>query len=173
MDTIKIKIIEGEESKNLKKRIKQVKSKYHLLIETTENLENCINEINTEKFEVLILTNEAVEIYKNNVFKLIQSISQNYPKIQILLFIEEKNIAAGVEALKYGAYQYIKLPVSEEELELIIDTTIEQIPQIVDESKLEDKNKKNLVRLLVVQQRCCAFMIKSHKQHILIFLYLF
>ncbi len=106
---------------HLQKRIENLSVKYKVRVETTFSFKEFAETINIGKYTVLILTNETVEENSKKLFGLLQTISQKSPKIQILLFVKEKNIAIAVEAFKAGTFQYVKLPVRDEELKLVIE----------------------------------------------------
>ena len=141
MDLKRIKIISHEKDLHLQKRIENLSVKYKVRVETTFSFKEFAETINIGKYTVLILTNETVEENSKKLFGLLQTISQKSPKIQILLFVKEKNIAIAVEAFKAGTFQYVKLPVRDEELKLVIETAIERQPQIVEEELVSTRGK--------------------------------
>jgi len=59
---------------------------------------------------------------------LLEVIAAKSPSTQVLFLIEPKNIRLAMSALRAGGYQYAKLPVADEELKLLIQTSIAQQP---------------------------------------------
>ncbi len=60
--------------------------------------------------------------------EVLDLIAQNSPTTQILFLAEPEDIKVAMSALAAGTYQYAKLPMSDEELRLLIETAIEKRP---------------------------------------------
>jgi DNA-binding NtrC family response regulator len=137
MDNIVVKIIGGSEKKKLKSCILSLVKHHSLVVETANSLESFVNEVSLKKYSILILMNDIINTNRKKIITSLKNISKNAPKTQIILMVKESNVSIAVKALKVGAYQYIKQPVSNEELKLVIETAIDQLPQIVDNSLIE------------------------------------
>ncbi|NIV10757.1 MAG: AAA domain-containing protein, partial [Aliifodinibius sp.] len=76
-----------------------------------------------------------------NCIKLLEELTARSPATQVLLLIESADIDMAMDALKAGSFQYTKLPVSDNELKLLIDTALHRKPQSGKTHPLEEKEK--------------------------------
>lgn len=138
MKKINICIIGKQDAQFLEQKILKLKSKFKLKIDVSYELEKFAEDIKVSKYNILIITNDEINNSRELLFQTLEGITSNNPRIQILLFVNEQNIDLGITSLKAGTYQYVKQPVSNKELRLLIETAVEQQPQIIDEENIEN-----------------------------------
>lgn len=148
MQSIKIKIIDSKKNIGLKNRISRLMGDGNLLIDCGNSLREFSDDLNINWYDILIITNASINKNGENLFRLLQNISQKSPKTQIVLLVKEQNIAIAVETLKAGTYQYLKLPVSDEELKPLLEAALHQQPQIVDDSTIEKTKVKKFGEII-------------------------
>lgn len=77
----------------------------------------------------IFLIDSLYKLDEQALFSNLNEISKKSPTTRILLLIEPENIELAMPALKAGLYHYAKKPVSDEELELLIRTAMEDRPE--------------------------------------------
>ncbi len=82
------------------------------------------------KEDVDLMIIDSIGEYENHLLiRTLREIASKSPLTRILLLVAPEDIDIAVTALKAGSYHYAKLPVSDEELRLLIETAIEDRPE--------------------------------------------
>lgn len=139
MPVKKIKIFNSKNAKQLRNKIIKLMHRGNFKIDESSDLEDYVHGVDVPKYDITVITNSIINKYKDLILDLLKNISQKNPKTQIILIVEKENIVVAIQALKVGAYQYLKSPVSDEELKYMLETALHQQPNIVDESIIEKK----------------------------------
>lgn len=134
-------LISSEAENELSKRISRIIPESELT-SISKNTGFLLQEMNFEKFSVLIISDDLINQQRKDFNEMLQSVLVKNPLLKIILLVKDKNIPAAVESLQNGVYHYIKLPVTDEELKLVIESAIEQKTGIIDENIVEKKNRK-------------------------------
>lgn len=137
MNLVRIKVIETKGKTQLRDRIKVLFKNKNVKVDSSRSLESFSNNLSVDKYNVLLIANDEISNNGALIFKQLEAISTKAPRIQILFFVQEENIDLGVRALKVGTYQYVKLPVGDTELKLIIQTAIDQQPKIIKDNYVD------------------------------------
>lgn len=148
MQNIKIKIIDSKKNTGLKNRISRLMNVGNLLIDCGNSLKEFTDDLNIKLYDILILTNAAINQNSESLIELLQDISKKSPKTQIILLVKEENISTAAKTLKAGTYQYLKLPASDEELRLLLEAALHQQPQIVSDAAIEKKRVKKFGEII-------------------------
>ncbi len=119
------RVIVVEQSVNLTKRLTHLfaESDYDVMHET--NLDRVLERFERTKYDVLLITGAAFQSGEIAGGELLDVIAQKSPATQTLFIAEEKDIRIAMEALRAGSYQYAVEPISDEELQLLIETALE------------------------------------------------
>lgn len=92
------------------------------------SIDRVLERFESAPYDVLIVTSAAFKAVDINALELLEVIAANSPTTQILFLVEPPDIQTAMSALKAGTYRYAKLPISDEELRLLIQTAIENRP---------------------------------------------
>lgn len=106
-----------------------------------DKIERIIPIFKSETYDVLIITSSIILKAEEYCFELLKTITAKSPITKIILLMDSKHIHITKSALKAGTYQYAKLPISDEEFKMLIETAIDQKPQYAM-NLLLDENKK-------------------------------
>lgn len=98
-----------------------------LFIERT--LEHAFEKFEEQTFDILMLTGAAFKFQIDSTIELLEIIASKCASAQVLILVHPKELPLAFSALKAGSYQYTKLPVSDEELRLLVDTALIRRPQ--------------------------------------------
>ncbi len=112
-------------------------------------MDHVLERFESESFDVLILTSSAFKGGEIDGVELLDVIAVNSPMTQVLFLVEGRDIRTAMLALKAGTYQYAKLPISDEELHLLIETAIEKRPLYGTNLLLESKKSEVKLEKLV------------------------
>jgi len=119
------------------------------LVEWSKNGERFFKRNETIHFDILLIENAVHKNSESQLIRLLERVSSFNPSIQILLLVDADEVKTAMSALKAGAYQYTKLPVSDEELKLLILTALEDKPAFgihqIDRGNTEIKGFDNLL----------------------------
>ncbi len=148
MNNIPIAIVGEDKSLKLESRIKKLITEPKVNILEFKNLESLLDTELLQNILIVILTDDIISINPKTSRAKIKFITKSNPRIQILIFVKEENVVNAVKTLQVGAYQYVKQPVNDEELKLIIETAIEKQPKIIDKNIINNKGKNRFGEII-------------------------
>jgi two-component system NtrC family response regulator len=89
-----------------------------------KTLEHAFEKFEEHTFDILMLTGAAFKFQMDNTIELLEIIASRCPITQVLILVYPKELPLAFSALKAGSYQYTKLPVTDEELRMLVDTAL-------------------------------------------------
>ena len=92
------------------------------------DMDRVLERFEREAFDILVLSSAVFRAGRIDGAELIEVVTAKSPRTQILFVADERAIRAAMTALKAGSYHYAKLPVSDEELRLLIETALDRRP---------------------------------------------
>jgi DNA-binding NtrC family response regulator len=92
-------------------------------------LEDAFEKFEEHTFDILLLTGAAFKFQIDITIELLEIIATKCAITQILILVQQRELQLAFSALKAGSYQYTKLPITDEELRLLVDTALEHRPQ--------------------------------------------
>jgi len=113
------------------------------------SIDHVLESFESEIYDILIITSAAFKAGEVSGIELLEVIHAKSPQTQILFMVETKDIKIAMKALKAGTYQYTKLPITDEELRLLIETAIEQRPEYEAQAQLKPALKTTKLEQLV------------------------
>ena len=120
------RIICVDRRQDLYHQIERVFSKDDHVVCLESSVARVLERFEREPFDVLIFSSVAAKGTEIDGVELLDVISAKSPATQILLLVKPSEIKMAMSALRAGTYQYSKLPVSDEELGLLIEAAIQQ-----------------------------------------------
>jgi DNA-binding NtrC family response regulator len=123
-----IRIITVGKNTELASRLRRLFAKDKINVIRESSIDRVLERFESDPYDVLIITSAAFEAGDIDGVELLEVIAANSPMTQILFLVEPRDIQIAMSALKAGTYQYAKLPISDEELRLLIQTAIENRP---------------------------------------------
>jgi DNA-binding NtrC family response regulator len=149
MNNLKMIVVEREN--NLTKRLSMIFKTSKSSIHRVASMDHVLDRFESESFDILILTSSIFNAGKIDGLELLDVIAVNSPITQVLFLADARDMRTAMSALKAGSYQYAKLPVSDEELTLLIETAIEKRPRYGTNLLLEHVRKEVKFEKLVGQ----------------------
>lgn len=93
------------------------------------DMDRVLERFEREAFDVLLLSSAAFKAERAAGLELIEVVAARSSITQVLFLADERDMESAMSALRAGSFQYAKLPVSDEELELLIQTALQQRPR--------------------------------------------
>jgi len=157
MQSESIKIIILSPDEKLQDRLNEILSHQQRNILWRKSIDQVKQEMESETFDIFILMSTACKNQMNHCIDVLEQIILKSPSTQALFLVEPQDVEFGLQSLSLGVYQYAKLPISDKELELLIETALERSP-IVSTKLPEDFDAKrdrvgNLVGASAKMQR--------------------
>jgi len=128
MEMKDIKIIAVDKGFGLYERLKAIFVDREAMIYRESIMDRVLERFESDSFDVLLITSSAFKAGRIDGVELLEVIAANSPMTQVIFLVEARDIKTAMTALKAGTYQYAKLPISDEELKLLIETSIEKRP---------------------------------------------
>ncbi|MFC1761674.1 sigma-54-dependent transcriptional regulator [Planctomycetota bacterium] len=149
--THKIAILTVERGRELAQRLNTLFDDNKVDIFRVSSMDHVLERFETEVFDVLIISYTTFQSGAIDGVELLDVIAVKSPMTQVLFLADAKDLRMAMSALKAGSYQYVKLPVSDEELQLLIETALEKRPRYGPNLLLEEERKEVQFEQLVGQ----------------------
>jgi DNA-binding NtrC family response regulator len=146
-----LKIIVVEKGNSLTKRLSKIFKTSNSSIHRVDSMDHVLDRFETDTFDVLILTSDIFNAGEIDGVELLDVIVSNSSMTQVLFLADVSDVRTAMSALKAGSYQYAKLPISDEELYLLIETAIEKRPRYGTNLLLHNVRKEVKFEKLVGQ----------------------
>jgi len=129
MDSV-FKIICATKTNELRSRILQLfPNRDQTQVDLEPNLDRVLERFEKTSYDVLLITSVAVRAGEIDGIELLDVITARSPETQILFLAEERDLKLAMSSLAAGAYQYAKLPITDIELKLLINSALANRPQ--------------------------------------------
>lgn len=124
------RILVVAKTSQLVRQTKKIFSNKKLSVSWETHIDEILNYFESGIHDVVILVSPDYSDEKKKLIKILEDISHRSPVTQVLFLVEPGDIQFAMSALKLGTFQYAKLPVTNQELKLLIETSLERRPQI-------------------------------------------
>ncbi|MBM9520226.1 sigma-54-dependent Fis family transcriptional regulator [Desulforhopalus vacuolatus] len=129
-DPQKIKIICVDEGRGLAQQVRKIylESRLHLAYE--RSIEEVVDRFEHESFDIMLFSSSVTHQHPLSALEILEIITAKCPETQILFFAHPGRLKIAHQALRAGAFHYSLLPVSDEELKMLIETAMDKKPQL-------------------------------------------
>ncbi|MEJ2166423.1 MAG: sigma-54 dependent transcriptional regulator [Desulfobacterales bacterium] len=139
-DQIKIMIVDRDPG--LYHQIQQIFKQAAVEVYFQRTLEHAFEKFEDHTFDILMLTGATFKFQSESTIEMLEIITTKCAVTQILILVYPKELPLTFSVLKTGSYQYAKLPVTEEELRLLVDSALNRRPQFGMNLLLKEKAEK-------------------------------
>ncbi|MBD3257983.1 AAA domain-containing protein [candidate division GN15 bacterium] len=123
-------------SDELPNRVRDLSFKRKSEVIWQKDQDSLIAAVPNQSFDIIILSDDATDgDNQPQNDKLVEKISERSPQSQILFLARPENIENVVSTLESGTYQYAKQPVTDHELQLLIETALGDRGSVIDDSE--------------------------------------
>jgi DNA-binding NtrC family response regulator len=128
MSDIKQDIIIVVKNKQLQKQLSKQFSDSDYRVTWLTNLDRLLKYFESETYDLLLLSSDVCKKATIEYSDVLNIISKESPQTQILVLAKEGDMDIASQAIEAGGYQYIRIPASDEELQMIIKLALENKP---------------------------------------------
>jgi len=150
MKTIRLLLVDDEDDfrQTLSKRL----AKRGLAPDQAANGNECLSILNKKAMDVVVLD---VKMPGMSGIEVLQNITDNYPKTEVILLTGKATASDGVEGIKSGAFDYLTKPIELEHLFNKILQAYEKIQRLDAEQK-EAQYRKQMEQQMIVTERLAS-----------------
>jgi DNA-binding NtrC family response regulator len=94
------------------------------------SIDHVVERFESESHDLLLLTSAAFKAGQIDGIELLEVVAGASPATQVLFLVEPRDIRAAMSTVKAGLYEYVKLPVTEEELRVHIEAAMAKKPLV-------------------------------------------
>lgn len=129
MKANEIRVLCVSRNKQLANRIKRLFGDKRIRVSQETDLSKLLGHFGSRVYHIVLLSS-AICKDRDEVLATLSQLTTKSPTTQILFLAEPADIGLAMSALKRGTYQYAKMPVSDSELRLLIETALEMRPRL-------------------------------------------
>ena len=107
-----------------------------------KSLEKVLDLVEHEICDVLLASSAMVHNGRMEWLEFVEVLTAKSPWTQVIFLIKPREVVLASKALKAGSYHYAKLPVSNEELRLLVEAALERRPNVDPNSRVLRENRK-------------------------------
>ncbi len=126
----KIRIICVDEGRDLGRQVMNIFSEDRIALAYERVLDDVVDRFEKEVFDLMLFSSSVAYRQPDNALEILELISIKCPGTQILFFAHPGRLKIAHQALRAGVFHYSLLPVSDEEIKLLIETATDRKPQM-------------------------------------------
>jgi DNA-binding NtrC family response regulator len=117
-------------------------AEHQVLVVFEKSLERVLDLVEHEVCDVLLASSSVVRDGRMDWLEFVEVLTAKSPWTQIIFLIKPRELVLASKALKAGSYHYAKLPVSNEELKLLVEAALESRADVNPNFQALQENKK-------------------------------
>ena len=125
-----LKIICVDEGRDLARQVMNSFDKTDIELAYERSIDEVVDRFERETFDLMLFSSSVAQRQPDDALEILELISAKCPGTQILFFAHPGRLKMAHQALRAGAFHYSRLPVSDQELKLLIETAVEKRPQV-------------------------------------------
>lgn len=129
-ETINILVV--SQRQQIVQRMQNLFASKHIAISWERRIDRVLDLFEREAYDVLLITDAIVQDGTVESIEVLEILADQSPATNVLLLVDPGNIEIVRTALQAGTYQYIKQPVGDQELRMMVETAISQRPRYAD-----------------------------------------
>lgn len=130
LPTAPLKIICVDEGRDLARQVMNSFAKDAIELAYERSIDEVVDRFEHETFDLMLFSSSVAQRQPDDALEIMELISAKCPCTQILFFAHPGRLKIAHQALRAGAFHYSRLPVSDQELKLLIATALEKRPQV-------------------------------------------
>jgi DNA-binding NtrC family response regulator len=123
-------------------RVRNVLAPREASVRFEPDMDRVLERFEQETFDLLVLSSAVFHGGRIDGGDLIEVIRAKSPRTQVLFVADAREIRAAMTALQAGSFHYARLPVSDEELRLLMETALERRPRYGNNLLLGTERKR-------------------------------
>lgn len=126
----RIKIICVDEGRELARQVVTLFGEDSISVSYERSLEEVGDRFERESFDLMLFSGSVAHKQPDEALEILELICAKCPGTPILFFSQPGKLKMAHQALRLGVFHYSQLPVSDEELKMLIETALERKPQL-------------------------------------------
>ena len=122
----KIRIICVDQGRELARQVMNIFGQDRIDLAYERSIDEVVDRFEREVFDLMLFSSSVTRSQPENALEILELILVKCPGTQILFFAHPGRLKIAHQALRVGVYHYSLLPVSDEELKLLIETAMEK-----------------------------------------------
>ncbi len=156
-----VRIICVDNGKLLADQVKTIFDEDEIAIAYERNLEAVVDRFERDRFDLMLFSGAVARDQQADALDVLELISAKCPQTQVLIFTAPGSLKFANQGLRAGAYHYATLPISNEELKLLIGSAIETKPLLGPNMLLKTETEKNTFERMIGRS---TVMQKAYRQ---------
>jgi DNA-binding NtrC family response regulator len=125
-----LKMICVDEGRELARQVMSSFGKEAVELAYERSIDEVVDRFERETYDLMLFSSSVAQRQPNDALEILELISAKCPGTQILFFAHPGRLKIAHQALRAGAFHYSRLPVSDQELKLLIETALEKRSQV-------------------------------------------
>jgi len=143
------RIICVDKGRGLAQQVSGIFGEDRITLAYERSLDEVVDRFEREVFDLMLFSSSVINRHPGSALELLELISAKCPDTQILFFTDPGRLKIAHQALRAGVFHYSQLPVSDEELKLLIETALERKPGLGLNMLLRAENRKTTFESMV------------------------
>ncbi len=144
-----IRIICVDNGKLLADQVKAIFDEEHIHIAFERNLDAVVDRFEREIFDLMLFSSSVARNQQDDALDVLELICAKCSQTQILLFVAPGSLKFANQALRAGVFHYSTLPVTNEELKLLMESALETQPMMGPNMLLKIEKEKTTFERMV------------------------
>lgn len=145
----KVRIICVDEGRGLAHQVMDIFGEGPIDLAYERSLDEVVDRFEQDVFDLMLFSSSVAYRQADDALEILELISVKCPATQILFFTHPGRLKIAHQALRAGVFHYSLLPVSDEELKLLIETALDKRPQLGLNMLLRDEVEKTTFESMV------------------------
>jgi DNA-binding NtrC family response regulator len=125
-----LKIICVDEGRGLARQVMNSFGKEAIELAYERSIDEVVDRFERETFDLMLFSSSVAQRQPDDALEILELISAKCPGTPILFFAHPGRLKMAHQALRAGVFHYSRLPVSDQELKLLIETAMEKRSQV-------------------------------------------
>ncbi len=125
-----LRIISVDKGRELASQVRQLFPEERVSLAYERSLDEVVDRFEREEYDVMLFSSSVAHGRIEDMVEILELISAKCPATQILFFALPHQLKMAHQALRAGTFHYSLLPISDEELHLLIMSAMDRQPQL-------------------------------------------
>ena len=145
MKAATFRLLVVEKSGSIAGRVNRLFRRDNAEIAREPRIDNLLDRLEKDPFDVVLITSDAFRAGELDDMDFLEVMRASNPSTQILFLAHPWHLDDAMSALKAGSYQYMRLPVGDSELGLMIRTALAERPVCLAEATRGERERREIL----------------------------
>ncbi|MCJ8502885.1 sigma-54-dependent transcriptional regulator [Desulfatitalea alkaliphila] len=160
----KPRIICVDKGRQLARQVLTIFGEENVTLAYERSLDEVLDRFERAVFDLMLFSSSVAHDHINNAMDILELVSAKCPATQILFLADPGRLKIAHQALRAGVFHYAVLPVSDEELKLLIETALEKAPQMGPNRLLKSEGERTTFESMVGRSAAMQHVYRQIRQ---------